>query len=242
MKLKKAIILGAALLIAVPAVAVFNERNLGQTIHSLRLELKRDYQKRVAAEGRFADQYRAQRFEMISIMKKCNELSLMLYSQKQDFTFDLTYALKSVTDEYESFRSKRLPYDQIANRLEWDIERYARLVESLRRLPPEIERIDIIPDSLAYHNDSLDVLSRRFLPARPATSARYAQYANTLRTPQDSARMESMRTYILNEEECADRDSCIFYAAEMLKMCAVRKNRVVADSTHYQRTFLRLKE
>ena len=238
MKLKHAIILGAALLITVPAIAVFNERDLGQTLHALRLELKRDYEKRVASEGRFADQYRAQRFEMVSIMKKTNELSLMLYSQKQDFTFDLTYALKAVTDEYETFKGKRLPYDQIAGRLESDIDRYARLLESLRRLPPELERIEGIPDSLAYHNDSLDVFQRRLR----ASQNRFRQYAAAPRTPEDSARLAQMRPYILNDEENIDRDSCIFYASELLKMSATRKDRVVADSTHYQRTYLRLKE
>ena len=235
MKLKHAIILGAALLVAVPAIAVFNERDLGQTLHALRLELKRDYEKRVASEGRFADQYRAQRYDMVSIMKKTNELSLMLYSQKQDFTFDLTYALKAVADEYETFKGKRLPYDQIASRLESDMDRYARLLESLRRLPPELERIEGI---LAYHNDSLDVFQRRLR----ASQNRFRQYATAPRTPEDSARLAQMRPYILNDEENIDRDSCIFYAAELLKMSATRKDRVVADSTHYQRTYLRLKE
>ena len=231
MRFKRAFLLGAALLLAVPALAVFNERNLGQTIHSLRTELKRDYEKRVAAEGSFADQYRNQRYQMISIMKKCNELSLMLYSQKQDFTFDLNYALKSVTDEYDKFTEQRLPYDQIASRLDWDIDRYARLLESLRRLPPEIEKIESIPDSLAYHNDSLGF--------RPRMLRRTG--AMRMRNPGDSI-PENLRPYILNEEEQADRDSCIFYASELLKMSASRKDRVVADSTHYQRTFLRLKE
>ncbi|MBO4743536.1 MAG: hypothetical protein J5533_07870, partial [Bacteroidales bacterium] len=232
MKLKHALIVSAALLFAVPASAVFNERNLGQTIHSLRLELKRDYEKRVAAEGRFADTYRNQRYEMVSTMKKCNELSLMLYSQKQDYTFDLTYALKAVTDEYNKFTEKRLPYDQIASRLEWDIDRYARLLESLRRLPPELDKIESIPDSLAYHNDSLDFRLRRALP--PDRLRRLNQIRDSI--------PENMRPYILDEEEQIDRDSCIFYASELLKMSAARKNRVVVDSTHYQRTFLRLKE
>ena len=48
--------------------------------------------------------------------------------------------------------------------------------------------------------------------------------------------------FFLNEEECADRDSCIFYASEMLKMCAASKKQIIRDSTHYQHTFLRLKE
>lgn len=232
MKLRRLLIAATALLLAVPAAAVFNERDLGHTIHSLRLELKRDYEKRVAAEGRFADQYRGQRYEMVSIMKKCNELSLMLYSQKQDFTFDLTYALKSVTDEYNKFTDKRLPYDQIASRLDWDIDRYARLLESLRRLPPELERIESIPDSLVYHNDSLDFRMRSALP--PDRPRRVFSARDSL--------PENMRPYILDEEEQADRDSCIFYASELLKMSASQKNRVVRDSTHYQRTYLRLKE
>ena len=232
MKHGRLLIAAAALLLAVPALAVFNERDLGHTIHSLRMELKRDYEKRVSVEGRFADQYRGQRYEMISIMKKCNELSLMLYSQKQDFTFDLTYALKSVTDEYNKFTDKRLPYDQIASRLEWDIDRYARLLESLRRLPPEIDKIESIPDSLAYHNDSLDFRLRTALPP---------DRLRRLNSMRDSI-PENMRPYVLDDAEQADRDSCIFYASELLKMSASQKDRVIRDSTHYQRTFLRLKE
>ena len=207
------------------------ERNLGQTIHSLRLELQRDYQKRVAVEGNFENQYRNQRFEMVSIMKKCNELALILYSQKQDFTFDLTYALNSVTAEYNDFKDKRLPYDRIASRLEWDIDRYARLLESLRRLPPELEEINTIPDSLVYRNDTLNFRRNH---ARPAGFRPGRQIPDSIAV--------RMRPYILDETEQADRDSCIYYASELLKMCAKRKDRVVADSTHYQRTYLRLKE
>ncbi len=201
------------------------ERNLGQTIHSLRLELQRDYQKRVAVEGNFENQYRNQRFEMVSIMKKCNELALILYSQKQDFTFDLTYALNSVTAEYNDFKDKRLPYDRIASRLEWDIDRYARLLESLRRLPPELEEINTIPDSLVYRNDTLNFRRNH---ARPAGFRPGRQIPDSIAV--------RMRPYILDETEQADRDSCIYYASELLKMCAKRKDRVVADSTHYQRT------
>ncbi|MBR3075971.1 MAG: hypothetical protein IKH11_09510, partial [Bacteroidales bacterium] len=163
-KLKRVLTVVAAIFIAIPLAAVFGERDLGHTIHTLRLELRHDYQKRLAANKNFSDQYRRQRREMISTMKKCNELSLMLYSQKQDYTFDLTYALESVTKEYNEYKSNRLPYDQIVSRLDWDIDRYARLVESLRRIPPELESVDIVPDSLAYHNDSLAVLNKRLAP------------------------------------------------------------------------------
>ncbi len=228
---------GAAvlLLLAQPSFAVIHEQDLGATLNSLKNELKYDYERRVASENNFEDLYRAQRMEMVNIMKKCNELSLMLYSQKQDFTFDITYVFKSVSDEYNDFRGKQLPYDRITGRLDWDIDRYARLLESLRRLPPRLESIEAIPDSLAYHNDSLDFRPRRFNRGRPpgglAASMGLQQARDTTRRP-----------YILNEAEQLDRDSCIYYASEMLKMCASRRETVIADSTHYHRTYLRLKE
>ena len=233
-ELRRGLIILSALLLAVPALGVFGERDLGNTIHALRVELGRDYRKRLAAENTFSEQYRSQRREMISTMKKCNELSLMLYSQKQDYTFDLTYALESVSREYEDYQSRRLPYDQIVNRLDWDIDRYARLVEALRRIPPEIESVDIVPDSLAYHNDSLAVLNSR-LGIRPGGAPRgfSGRMLDSLGT---------QRPFLLEGEETIDRDSCIFYAAELLKMSAKNKERIIRDSTHYQRTFLRLKE
>ena len=229
----------ALVLVSAPAFAVFNGYDLGHTINSLKNELKLDYEKRVASENMFDNQYRSQRRDMVSIMKKCNKLSLMLYSQKQDFTFDITYAFRSVTDEYMSFKGKQLPYDKIADRLDWDIDRYARLLEALRRLPPALESIDVIPDSLAYHNDSLDFRpSRRFTPGRRPMGLAASM---GLHHSGDSAAARQ-RPYILSDDEQLDRDSCIYYASEMLKMCVSRKDRVIADSTYYHRTFLRLKE
>ena len=72
------------LLLALPASAALNEHELGQTLHSLRTELRKDYQKRIAADKRFSDQYKAQRRQMIATTRKSNELALLLYSQKQD--------------------------------------------------------------------------------------------------------------------------------------------------------------
>ena len=226
----------ALLLFAPPSSAVFTEHDLGHTISSLKTELKYDHDRRVSSENSFEKLYRNQRMEMISIIKKCNELSLMLYSQKQDFTFDITYAFKTVSNEYLAFKDKQLPYDRIAGRLDWDIDRYARLLEALRRLPPALERIEVIPDSLAYHNDSLDFRPRRFQSMNAGTTGLAASMG--LHHSADSTR----RPYILSETEQLDRDTCIYYASEMLKMCANRKVRVISDSTFYHRTYLRLKE
>ena len=226
---------------APPPPESFNENDLGHTLDALCLDLKKDYGKRVASEKLFEDQYRNQRREMVATMKKCNELALLLYSQKQDYTFDLTYALESVTNEYEDFTAHRLPYDRIVARLDWDIERYARLVESLRRIPPEIKDLDVVPDSLAYRNHELDSLDRARMPKVSDADLARIRAAIRERMKSDSLRQED-RPFVLSDEEAVNRDSCIFYASELLKLCAKNKARVIRDSTHYQRAYLRLKE
>ena len=142
-------------LTGLPVLAVFEEKNLNGTLSSLRNELRQEYNALGKDEYLLTERHTQQHFQMVSIMKKCNELSLMLYSQKQNSTFEMAYALKEVTREYEDFKRNRLPYDEILSGLDADIQRYSRLLESLRRLPPALNVIDNLPDSLRYHNDSV---------------------------------------------------------------------------------------
>ncbi|MCQ2147875.1 MAG: mechanosensitive ion channel family protein, partial [Bacteroidales bacterium] len=141
---------------AMPVFAVFNEKTLSRTLSVLRFELEQALSR---DNGRPAEAFHqrneAQHLNLVSMLKKCNELSLILYSQDQDFTFDMTYALEEVTSEYEAFKRQRVPYDDIMSRLNLEIDRYERLVEALRRLPPVLDEIDIVPDSLRVSKDSL---------------------------------------------------------------------------------------
>ena len=41
-----------------------------------------------------------------------------------------------VSRQYEEFASQKLPFDDIITRLDIDIDRYDRLVHTLKRLPP----------------------------------------------------------------------------------------------------------
>ncbi len=225
----------AVLSMAAPALAVFNEKDLGQTLHMLRYELEQDYSKMVSSQDAMTEQFKGQRRQMISIMKKCNELSLMLYSQRQDYTFDLSYALSSVTKEYEDFQLNRTPYDRVVNHLDIEIERYSRLLESLRRLPPQLAKVEDIPDSLVYHNDSL----RTGVPGVRPAGVRPPRRPSASGSPSDTA---DRRPFVLDEEGQIDRDSCMTYAAALLKMYADGKRRIVRDSTHYEDVHMRLKE
>ncbi|MBO4340011.1 MAG: hypothetical protein J5835_01085, partial [Bacteroidales bacterium] len=150
-------ILVALMVMAVPAMAVFTGMDLDVTLSNLRRELYHDYLLKSKTREQMGSKYEVQHHKMVNIVKKCNDLSLMLYSQKQDYTFDISYALEKVTQEYNDFNKNRTPYDRIVSSLDVEINRYARLIESLRRLPPELRDVEVVPDSLAYHNDSLDV-------------------------------------------------------------------------------------
>ena len=229
MKAKKILALIISLLVAVPAFAVFDEEDLAKTLSVLRSELKQEMDRRPSQEGNIGHRERSQHRQLIGIMKKCNELSLMLYSQNQDYTFDLTYALKEVTTEYEEFNKQRLPFDDITSSLDLEIERYSRLVESLRRLPPRLREVENLPDSLAYHNDSLE-FDAPILPPE-----RFFQRDSL----SSSGRMS---TFFLDEKGQEDRDSCIFYATTILKMYSAAKDRIVEDSEHYEDADARLKE
>ena len=219
-----------ALLFVMPMLADNPDDHLSYTLKDLRGNLKRDYLQMTKTQERLAENYESQHLKMVEIMKGSNELSLLLYAQKQEFTFDLCYALEKVTEEFNTFEKDRMPYDRIVGNLDIEIDRYARLLESLRRLPPELDDIDGVADSLLYHNDSLD--------QHHLLSTSQLELAIEAATLDDSVAMP----FVLDGQSLQDRDSCIFYAKKLLQMYFESKAILVADSIHYSETYLRLKE
>ena len=217
---------------AIPLWAIVSGRSLSNTLKELCTELHTEYQQRAEAQQRFNDDYERQHQQMIDVVTESNQLSILLYTQEEDMTFNLAYALKKVTANYKSFSMNRRPYDHIVSSLNYEIDRNARLIEALRRLPPMMKEIEmeIVPDSLLYRNDSLDVHLSDSLSSLEKEIIKIA-FKDSLSAP-----------FILDSIGQALRDSCIFYASELLKMNANNRATVIADSTHYQEAFLRLKE
>ena len=229
-KQKRFLFLAAFLAIVVPLFAISYGHNLNRTLRVLRNELEADHRQIDKNRDRLTEDYEKQRQKMIDVMKQSDELSLMLYSQKQGFTFDVSYALQKVTEKYNEFNQDRGPFDRIVTNLNVEMERHARLLESLRRLPPELDTIIGIPDSLLIHYDSLNPLF---------FSNAHLELDEEIKAMADSL---SLIPFVLDQQGEDDREQCIFYAGELLKMYAETKAVVVADSIHYYETFLRLKE
>ncbi len=244
MKKRKLIgILILLLAVAVPAMAVFTGMGLDATLFNLRSELYHEYKRLDSTREQQRENYEIQHQKMVDIVKKCNDLSLMLYSQKQEYAFDISYALEKVSEEYKDFNANRTPYDRIVFSLDVEINRYARLIESLRRLPPELLDVEVVPDSLAYHNDSLDVHLQQNESLLEQDLHEQVAGVLAMNAARDTVSQEERTpAFILSEVGQADRDSCLRYAAELLKMYAETRELVMADSTHYREARLRMEE
>ena len=51
--------------------------------------------------------------ELISIVKQADQNSIMLYSQRNGYIFDMTYACHEATEQFQKFKSKAVPFRQM---------------------------------------------------------------------------------------------------------------------------------
>ena len=143
MKQKLLTLFVALLGITLPTFSAETGHTLTNTLDELHSELKSTYVQRTESKKFFQSDYERQHKQMIHVITQTNELSILLYTQEQRRTFDMAYALKKVTSGYKDFNQGRRPYDQIYTGLTFEIDRYARLIEALRRLPPELNDIEV---------------------------------------------------------------------------------------------------
>ena len=111
------------LLTTVSAHGVLKEKNLDQTLQILRTELTeyhRELSERLQKNQKQSEQLRNQ---LISILKRSNQNSLMLYSQKQEYVFDLTYACHEATELYQEFHRQQLPFKLYMSKADTEIAR-----------------------------------------------------------------------------------------------------------------------
>jgi small-conductance mechanosensitive channel len=231
MKKKLLALVIALIVFAIPLWAVVNGRSLNVALIGLSQELRASYLQRSKAQQSFDADYDYQHQRMIDVIQESDKLSILLYTQEQEMTFNLAYALRKVSEAHNAFSQDRRPYDHFVDGLTIEIDRYARLIEALRRLPPVKEDIEeeMVPDSLLYHNDSLDL--------HLSGSASFLEQEVI-----DIAVKDTLSPFVLDSIGEHFRDSCIWLASELLKMHADNRAIVVADSSHYQEAYLRMKE
>jgi small-conductance mechanosensitive channel len=120
------------------AQAVLKEKDLRQTLEILRMELTsyhHELAQQIELNKRQSEQLRA---HLIETMQRSNQNSLMLYSQKQEYVFDLTYACHEATEQYQHFQRQQLPFKTFLQKAEHEIARYDSLIGSLRAMPADV--------------------------------------------------------------------------------------------------------
>lgn len=217
---KRTIIALLLVLVALPAIAVFKEENLLQTLTVLKGELQTSVD-RIHNRGNSSQKrIEAQHRKLVNLVEESNQLSLMLYSQQRDFTLDLTFALSRATRQYEDFQKSRVPFQDILETMSDELERYDRLSQTLRNIPPVRSDSTVLPETITV----LDSISVNF-----DTLLSLPSFAIS-----DGFEMDSVTT--------AMRDSCLALSVNLAKYFYDQIKHIEEDSQHYADTDLLLKE
>ena len=115
--------------------AVLKERDLEQTLEILRTELT-DYHRQLTTSSQERKQQNEQIYSLLmETMKLSGQNALMLYSQKQNYVFDMAYACHHATELYNSFKQTQIPFRAFLTTTDTDIAKYDSLVSSLKSMP-----------------------------------------------------------------------------------------------------------
>lgn len=133
LNMKKRLYIIILLMVAfvLPSNAVLKEANLDTTLYMLRTELT-NYHIDLEKQNQAAKaQQLAVIQELISIMKQADQNSIMLYSQRNGYIFDMTYACHEATEQFKKFKSKAVPFRQMIKKNNVEVARFDSLINYL---------------------------------------------------------------------------------------------------------------
>lgn len=133
LNMKKRLYIIILLMVAfvLPSNAVLKEANLDTTLYMLRTELT-NYHINLEKQNQAAKaQQLAVIQELISIVKQADQNSIMLYSQRNGYIFDMTYACHEATEQFKKFKSKAAPFRQMIKKNNVEVARFDSLINYL---------------------------------------------------------------------------------------------------------------
>ena len=131
MKKRLYIIILLMVTFVLPSNAVLKEANLDTTLYMLRTELT-NYHIDLEKQNQAAKaQQLAVIQELISIVKQADQNSIMLYSQRNGYIFDMTYACHEATEQFKKFKSQAVPFRQMIKKNNVEVARFDSLINYL---------------------------------------------------------------------------------------------------------------
>ena len=120
-----------ALTLALPARAVIPEKDYEATLTTLLQELRQSYSSALASDSLLVnnDQRREEISEMI---KSADDVTIMLYTQRPEFAFDMAFALENVSRIKESFHEQARLSNRLLHASRSGLHRYTLLDETLQ--------------------------------------------------------------------------------------------------------------
>ena len=226
--------------------AVFKERDFGKTIDVLCAELEQKYKTQKAMMQLYENSANAQHEHLVATMQQIDQLSLILYSQSSEFTFDMAYACQQATDLYHRSEITQLPFDKIMQRFDSEIERYDSLIQVLKHIAPAINT-----DNKPVEEDVSASKSRRKnkvvepVVVEPAIttiedvadsimeSHEASHNVGQISAPSSSQSTEKVALYVLNDQEKKIRELCLTYALALRNNLIRAKNKICNDKEFY---------
>lgn len=118
--------------------AVLKERDLEQTLEILRIELTEYHRELANMNTERKQQNQRILAQLMETVKQSNQNSLMLYSQNQNYVFDMTYACHQATEQYNAFKRLQVPFRNFLATNDIEIAKYDSLENSLKAMPESV--------------------------------------------------------------------------------------------------------
>ena len=144
--MKKILTMILLLAVCTAGHAVLKERDLDRTLKVLRAELTDNYNKHAADAERRSEETKTIIGQLRETLRRCGQNSLMLYSQRQNYLFDLTYACHEATEQYQEFLREQLPFKTYIEAIGSDIAKYDSLTTTLQGIRPDMLSPEALTD------------------------------------------------------------------------------------------------
>ena len=226
---------------ATSVMAVLKERDLPRTLSVLKAELQDHYERQQLFISMYEQRGARQHQMLVNYMQQCEQISLMLYSQSSENSFDMAYACQQATNLAQDLKkrnSRMHQYDKIIAQMQSEIERYDALIQSLKSMPPVSAKdadsvlsvydsilIQAI-DSLAEKADSLKAVQDSMPDSHPHHLSQHEPPSQ-----QDS---DTSHPLFLSGQELQDREECLKYAQIIRDNMQRFLDNLEAENTYYQ--------
>ena len=226
---------------ATSVMAVLKERDLPRTLSVLKAELQDHYERQQLFISMYEQRGARQHQMLVNYMQQCEQISLMLYSQSSENSFDMAYACQQATNLAQDLKkrnSRMHQYDKIIAQMQSEIERYDALIQSLKSMPPVSAKdadsvlsvydsilIQAI-DSLAEKADSLKAVKDSMPDSHPHHLSQHEPPSQ-----QDS---DTSHPLFLSGQELQDREECLKYAQIIRDNMQRFLDNLEAENTYYQ--------